>query len=303
MNEFVSTENLSSLSQIAERFLFDRHSLFLSIVAEIGSLSSENLYERIDFFLEFLRNFLKFYSNEKYRNLIEKYLDEIVYADLTDHFLSYPLQIQIPVMSMISQHSFLHFPLIRHQSESDQSKIDLFLQDAGKISSFRLSNGFSNRLKCLARYFFSSSSCQLYRQLVLRNENSFSSQESILRALIIGCVFLPLTCHSGFINEIYQLLSVRPQLLTSNIIETFYHVLSPTGINQTFSVPRVYLCQLLFVRLFHLPEYFSEILQICFVIFLRVPHIRIHLTDLIEPLAETKGFAQFLDEQQEEFDL
>ena len=72
MNEFVSTENLSSLSQIAQRFLFERQSLFLSIVAEIGSLSSENFYERIDFFLEFLRNFLKFYSNEKYRNLIEK---------------------------------------------------------------------------------------------------------------------------------------------------------------------------------------------------------------------------------------
>ena len=133
MNEFISSENLSSLVQIAERYLFDDQSLFLSIIAEIGSLCSENLYERIDYFVEFLQSFLKLHSNEKYRHLIENHLDQIVYADLTDHFISYPIQIQIVIMSMIETNSFLHFPLIRHHSESDQSKIDLFLQDAGEI--------------------------------------------------------------------------------------------------------------------------------------------------------------------------
>lgn len=84
-------------------------------------------------------------------------------------------------------------------------------------------------------------------------------------------------------------------------METFFHVLCPTGINQFYSVPRVYLCQLLIARLCHVDTYFGQILHICFVVHQRVPQIRVDLRDVIEPLTEKKGFRRYLDQQEEEF--
>jgi hypothetical protein len=86
-------------------------------------------------------------------------------------------------------------------------------------------------------------------------------------------------------------------------METFFHVLWPTGINQAYSVSRVYLSQLLIVRLLNIPKYFSQIIQICFLIHLRVPNIRVNLIDVIEPLCETEGFQKYLDQQQHELNM
>ena len=86
-------------------------------------------------------------------------------------------------------------------------------------------------------------------------------------------------------------------------METFFHVLCPTGINQSYSVPRVYLAQLLIVRLVNVPKYFAQIIQICFLIHLRVPKIRVNLIDVIDPLCETKDFQRYLDQQQQEFNM
>lgn len=187
-------------------------------------------------------------------------------------------------MAIIESTPILHFPLIRNNSESDQSKIILFLQDA-------------------ARYFHNISSRTLYRRIVFRLNSQISSQQSILRALIIGCIFLPLTCHSAFLDELYYLLSKQPDLLSLTNMETFFHVLWPTGINQSYSVARVYLAQLLIVRLMNIQKYFTQILQICFLIHRKVPNIRVNLFDVIEPLCETEGFQKYLDQQQQEFNM
>lgn len=155
----------------------------------------------------------------------------------------------------------------------------------------------------LARYFHNSSSRSLYRRIVFRLNTQTYSQQSILRALVIGCVFLPLTCHAAFLDELYCLLSKQPNLLSLNNMETFFHVLWPTGINQSYSVPRVYLSQLLIMRLVNVPKHFSQMIQICFLIHLRVPNIRVNLMDVIEPLCETRGFRRYLDQQQHEFNM
>jgi hypothetical protein len=147
------------------------------------------------------------------------------------------------------------------------------------------------------------SSRTLYRRLVFRLDSQISSQQSILRALIIGCIFLPLTCHSAFLDELYHLLSDRPQLLSLTNMETFFHVLWPTGINQTYSVSRVYLSQLLIIRLLNVEKHFTQLVPIGFLIHLRVPHIRVNLMDIIEPLCETDGFQRYLDQQQHEFNM
>jgi hypothetical protein len=265
-------------------YLTYERSLFLSTVAEIGELCSNKYYERVHYFISFLDELIELHRNEKYQNLIEKYLNQIVYADLTDHFISYPIVLQIQIMTIIESTSILHFPLIREGSESDQSKIDLFLQDA-------------------ARYFHNISSRSLYRRIVFRLDSPISSQPSILRALIIGCIFLPLACHSAFLDELYYLLSKQPYLLSLTNMETFFHVLWPTGINQSYSVARVYLAQLLIVRLMNLQKYFAQIIQIAFLIHLRVPNIRVNLMDIIEPLCETEGFQKYLDQQQQEFNM
>ena len=244
MTELISPSHLSSIVNISEMFLLSQRSLFLCIVAEIGNLCSEKSFEHVHYLIGFLDELLDLtFQNETYRHLFEKYLDEITYADLTDHFISYPIVLQIEIMAIIERSSMLVFPMIHENSESDQSKIDLFLQDAPK-------------------YFHNLSSRLLYRRLVFRLNPS--QQASIFRALIIGCIFLPLTCHSAFLNEVYHLLSRQPNMLTVTNIETFLHVLWPTGINQSYSVPRVYLTQLLIVRLFNVPKYFSQILHICF---------------------------------------
>lgn len=114
-------------------FLTYEQSLFLSIVAEIGLLCSNKYYERVHYFISFLDEVIELHKNIKYKLLIEKYLNKIVYADLTDHFISYPIVLQIQIMAIIESTSILEFPLVRQGSESDQSKIDLFLQDAGKL--------------------------------------------------------------------------------------------------------------------------------------------------------------------------
>ncbi len=284
MLHMVSPSHLISLMNIVEMYLTYERSLFLSIVAEIGELCSNKYYERVHYFISFLDELIELYLQEKYKDLIEKYLNQIVYADLTDHFISYPIVLQIQIMAIIESTPILYFPLIREESESDQSKIDLFLQDA-------------------ARYFHNHSSRSLYRRIVFRLDSQISSQQSILCALIIGCVFLPLTCHSAFLDELYYLLSQQPYLLSLTNMETFFHVLWPTGINQSYSVARVYLAQLLIVRLMNMPKYFAQMIQICFLIHLRVPNIRVNLMDIIEPLCETEGFQEYLDQQQQEFNL
>ena len=155
----------------------------------------------------------------------------------------------------------------------------------------------------LARYFYNITSRTLYRRLVFRLDSSLSSQQSIFRALLIGCIFLPLTCHAAFLDELYQLLSKQSQFLSSENMEIFYHVLGPSSINQSYSVSRVYLAQLLIVRLINVRKYFSHIIKICFSIYLRVPNIRVNLMDVIEPLCETKGFQSYLDQQQYEMNM
>lgn len=155
----------------------------------------------------------------------------------------------------------------------------------------------------LARYFHSISSRSLYRRLVFRLDSHPSAQQSIFRALLIGCIFLPLTCHSAYLDELYQLLAQQPLLLSSVNMEIFFHVLGPSSINQAYSVARVYLAQLLIVRLLHVRKYFAQILQLCFSIYLRVPNIRVNIVDVIEPLCETKGFQRYLDHQQQEFNV
>ncbi|CAF3493495.1 unnamed protein product [Rotaria sp. Silwood1] len=133
MSEMISPSYLTSLINIAEMYLTYERSLFLSTVAEIGLLCSNKYYERVHYFISFLDELIEFHNDIKYKILIEKYLNKIVYADLTDHFISYPIILQIQIMAIIESTSILYFPLIREGSESDQSKIDLFLQDAGKI--------------------------------------------------------------------------------------------------------------------------------------------------------------------------
>lgn len=283
MSGKVSPSHLTSLTHIADMFIQYDRSLFLSTVAEIGELCSEKTFESIDYFISFLDELLDLHSEEKYREMMEKYLSEIVYADLTDHFIAYPIVLQIQIMDIVENRSLLHFPLIREDSESDQSKMELFLQDA-------------------ARYFYNISSRILYRRLVFRLDWSLTSQQSILRALLIGCIFLPVTCHGAFLDELYYLLSKEPDLLSAENMEIFFHVLWPTGINQSYSVARVYLAQLLIVRLIDVKIFFAQIVQICFLIYLRVPNIRVNLMHLIEPLCEIDGFERYLDEQQQEFD-
>lgn len=284
MSEKISPLHLTSLTHIADMFSQYDRSLFLSTVAEIGELCSEKTFESIDYLISFLDELLDLHSEKKYREIIEKYLQEIVYADLTDHFIAYPIVVQIQIMDIVENRSILHFPLIREDSESDQSKMELFLQDA-------------------ARYFYNISSRTLYRRLVFRLDWSMTSQQSILRALLIGSIFLPVTCHGAFLDELYYLLSKEPGLLSSENMEIFFHVLWPTGINQSYSVARVYLAQLLIVRLIDVEKFFAQIVQICFLIYLRVPNIRVNLMDLVEPLCETDGFERYLDEQQQEFDV
>ena len=285
MSDKISPLHLTSLTNIAEMFLQHHRSLFLSSVAEIGGLCSEKSFESVDYLISFLEELMDFHDDDKYRNSIGQYLDEIVYADLTDHFISYPIVLQVQIMDIVEKKSFLHFPLIRDDSESDQSKMELFLQDA-------------------ARYFYNISTRTLYRHLVFRLNNwPMSSQRSILRALLIGSIFLPVTCHAGFLDELYHLLSKEPDLLSPENMEIFFHVLWPTGINQSFSVARVYLIQLLIARLIHVEKYFAQIIQICFMIYLRVPNIRVNLMDMVEPLCETEGFERYLDEQQQEFNM
>ena len=75
------------------------------------------------------------HSAVKYRSLIERHLNNVVYADLTDHFISYPIVLQTQIMTIIENYPSLRFLLVRPESESDQSKIDLFLQDAGTTST------------------------------------------------------------------------------------------------------------------------------------------------------------------------
>jgi hypothetical protein len=284
MSQMVSSDDLTSLKNIAEMFLTSERSLFLSTIAEIGEICSEKYYERAHYLISFLDELMELHHDEKYQNLIEKYLDQIVYADLTDHFISYPIVLQIQIMAIIESTTILQFPLIREDSESDQSKIDLFLQDA-------------------ARYFHNISSRSLYRRLVFRLEHQLSSQQAILHALVIGCIFLPLTCHAAFLNELYFLLSKEPRLLSLTNMEIFFHALMPTGINQLYSVPRVYLAQLLIVRLMNVEKFFAHIVQICFAIHFRVPNIRVNLMDVIEPLCETEGFQRYLDQQQQESNM
>ena len=155
----------------------------------------------------------------------------------------------------------------------------------------------------LARYFYNITSRTLYRRLVFRLDSCLSSQQSIFRALLIGCIFLPLTCHAAYLDELYQLLSKQSQFLSSENMEIFYHVLGPSSINQSYSVSRVYLAQLLIVRLINVRKYFAHIVKICFSIYLRVPNIRVNLMDVIEPLCETKGFQSYLDQQHYEMSM
>lgn len=133
MSQIVLPTYLSSLINIAELFLTYERSLFLSTVAEIGLLCSNKYYERVHYFISFLDELIELHNDTKYKILIEKYLNQVVYADLTDHFISYPIILQIQIMAIIESTPVLYFPLIREESESDQSKIDLFLQDAGKL--------------------------------------------------------------------------------------------------------------------------------------------------------------------------
>ena len=134
MIDLLSSSYIISLTNITEMYLTCERSLFLSIVAEIGSLCSDRVYERVHYFISFLDELIELHSDDKYQSLIEKYLDHIVYADLTDHFISYPIVLQIQIMTIIESASILQFPLVKAETESDQAKIDLFLQDAGKIS-------------------------------------------------------------------------------------------------------------------------------------------------------------------------
>ena len=134
MSQMVSPSYLISLINIAEMYLTYQRSLFLSTVAEIGSLCSNKYYERVHYFISFLDELIKLHGDLKYQILIETYLNKIVYADLTDHFISYPIVLQIQVMTIIESIPILCFPLIRNESEADQAKIELFLQDAGKIT-------------------------------------------------------------------------------------------------------------------------------------------------------------------------
>ncbi|CAF3748345.1 unnamed protein product [Rotaria sp. Silwood1] len=83
----------------------------------------------------------------------------------------------------------------------------------------------------------------------------------------------------------------------------FFQGLWSTGINQIYSVPRVYLSQLLIVHLTNMPKYVSQIIQICFLINLRIPNTRVNLMNVIEPLCETEGFQKYLDQQQHEFNM
>lgn len=132
MSSLILPSYLSSLLNIAENYLEHQRSLFLSIVAEIGSLCSQKSYDRVHYLISVLDELMDLHQEEKYRAVIENYLETIVYADLTDHFISYPIQLQVQIMSIVENSPILQFPLIRDQSESDQSKIDLFLQDAGE---------------------------------------------------------------------------------------------------------------------------------------------------------------------------
>jgi hypothetical protein len=136
MSEMVLPSYLISLKNISDMYLIDEHSLFLSTVAEIGSLCSEKYYERVHYLISFLDELIELHIDNKYKVLIEKYLNKIVYADLTDHFISYPIILQIQIMAIIESTDILQFPLMREDSESDQSKINLFLQDAGKKNFF-----------------------------------------------------------------------------------------------------------------------------------------------------------------------
>ncbi|CAF1092532.1 unnamed protein product [Adineta ricciae] len=284
MTDLISPSYLISLTNIADMYLSYERSLFLSTVAEIGSLCSSKYYERVHYFISFLDELIELHQNEKYERLINNYLEQIVYADLTDHFISYPVLLQIQIMSIIEDSPVLRFPLMKQDSEADQAKIDLFLRDA-------------------ARYFYNITSRTLYRRLVFRLDSSLSSQQLIFRALLIGCIFLPLTCHAAYLDELYQLLSKQSQFLSSENMEIFYHVLGPSSINQSYSVSRVYLAQLLIVRLLNVRKYFVHIIKICFSIYLRVPNIRVNLMDVIEPLCETKGFQSYLDQQQYEMNI
>jgi hypothetical protein len=150
MSQLIFPPYLSSLTNIADMYLTAERSLFLSTVAEIGSLCSEKYYQRVHYFISFLDELMELHTDDKYKLLIEKYLNQIVYADLTDHFISYPIALQIQIMAIIESTSILHFPLIHEGSESDQAKIDLFLQDAGKKTFF------SNQIKRYSKSNFSS---------------------------------------------------------------------------------------------------------------------------------------------------
>ena len=135
MTDLISPSYVTSLTNITDMYLTCEQSLFLAIVAEIGSLCSEKYYEHVHYFISLLGELIDLHDEDKYQRLIEKYLDHIVYADLTDHFISYPIVLQIQVMAIIESTPLLQFPLMNAESESDQPKIDLFLRDAGKNSS------------------------------------------------------------------------------------------------------------------------------------------------------------------------
>ena len=132
MTDLISPSYLLSLTNIADMYLSYNRSLFLSTVAEIGSLCSSKYYERVHYFISFLDELIELHQNDKYERLIKNYLEQIVYADLTDHFISYPVLLQIQIMSIIEDSPVLRFPLMKQDSEADQAKIDLFLRDAGR---------------------------------------------------------------------------------------------------------------------------------------------------------------------------
>ena len=154
MSYLISPAHLSSLLTINELYLHSNRSLFFATVAEIGSLCSNKDYETVHYFISFLDQLIDLHSSVKYRSLIERHLASVVYADLTDHFISYPIVLQTQIMTMIDNCPSLRFPLIRAESESDQSKIDLFLQDAGTMTTSLL----FRRLSWMSFVSFSSSS-------------------------------------------------------------------------------------------------------------------------------------------------
>ncbi|CAF3782973.1 unnamed protein product, partial [Adineta steineri] len=70
MSDMISPSYLISLINIADMFITYQRSLFLSIVAEIGSLCSDKFYERVHYFISFLDELIELHDDNKYTNLI-----------------------------------------------------------------------------------------------------------------------------------------------------------------------------------------------------------------------------------------